>query len=733
MRKLTPLLFVLLAPVAFAATQIVTSQIADDAITPAKVDKDNGSPFVMKDLTVTGTLTASGVVPSTSAIAVSTTAIQVELDALELEVAVDTTATQAKLDALKLEVAVDTMATQAGLDALESEVAQDTTTLGTQNIAGNRIDGSTYTTAIGLKMDTGANILGSQLDGSTYTAAINAGDFWLLNVANLYPEGAYSAQFSSLTTGAALFTGTVTGISLDMIGNLAADKTFNNAAKSVSFNFTNPSGQPTYDGAFEIQASGAFTGDLLHVHQHTGNPGYSDLAHIQADDADVLPLHVVAASSVAAVFTGAVEAGDYYGGGSHLTGIPSTAAVAAIDFWSRTGTDVSPKNDGDSITGSTITATGPRFSVGGSTFVVNDGKVSMSSVQIAGTMPAEGTLYVNGSLRIDQRVDGAYATGISLNSPADGTGYSGIGWKSVNRGAMITNAAPSWALMHGAVCGGNAGDLAFSESCTSPRLYMKAGGNVGVGISNPGALLDVGGATGVSGTAFSVGGSTLVVKDGRLGIGTTSPSTALHVISSATVTGGVYAASATFTAGAETIPYAITTTTGIHMTGGYLKMEQGAGIRWADGTTSTSAAGAGGGGGGGYSIIQSSCSGILNKVSNQTAFTLAFATQTFTTAGNSRIRIEFTGSANVGSRFGMAYMLDGAFLNGAVSTPYTSGVTVCATVFCPMNYAYTTSVVSAASHSVAVSWAVDSGNSGFGPATGYDLPAQLCIYEVSSN
>ena len=79
---------------------------------------------------------------------------------------------------------------------------------------------------------------------------------------------------------------------LDQIGNLAANKTFNNADKSISFNFTNPTNQPTYDGAFEIQASGAFAGDLLHVHQHTGNPGTSHLAHFEASDADVIPLHI---------------------------------------------------------------------------------------------------------------------------------------------------------------------------------------------------------------------------------------------------------------------------------------------------------------------------------------------------------------------------------------------------------------------------------------------------------
>lgn len=79
---------------------------------------------------------------------------------------------------------------------------------------------------------------------------------------------------------------------LDLVGNLAANKTFNNAANSISFNFTNPTNQPTYDGAFEIQASGAFAGDLLHVHQHTGNPGATDLCHFEATDADVTILHL---------------------------------------------------------------------------------------------------------------------------------------------------------------------------------------------------------------------------------------------------------------------------------------------------------------------------------------------------------------------------------------------------------------------------------------------------------
>lgn len=89
----------------------------------------------------------------------------------------------------------------------------------------------------------------------------------------------------------------ITNISLTQLDPLTANKTFNNADKSISFTFTNPTNQPTYDGAFEIQASGAFSGDLLHVHQHTGNPGATDLCHLEAEDTDVLPLHITGANA----------------------------------------------------------------------------------------------------------------------------------------------------------------------------------------------------------------------------------------------------------------------------------------------------------------------------------------------------------------------------------------------------------------------------------------------------
>lgn len=79
---------------------------------------------------------------------------------------------------------------------------------------------------------------------------------------------------------------------LDTIENPDGDTTFTfNANKHLHMRWT---GDFTGDdGGLEIEAFGGFTGDLVHIHQHTGNPGAVDLVHLEADDADVIPLHIV--------------------------------------------------------------------------------------------------------------------------------------------------------------------------------------------------------------------------------------------------------------------------------------------------------------------------------------------------------------------------------------------------------------------------------------------------------
>lgn len=96
-----------------------------------------------------------------------------------------------------------------------------------------------------------------------------------------------------------------TTVKLNDITNPTADTAFNMTTRQIKFTFTNPA---VADGGFEIEASGAFAGDLVHIHQHTGNPGAVDLVHLEADDSDVIPLRVTGAGTFD-IISGAISAG----------------------------------------------------------------------------------------------------------------------------------------------------------------------------------------------------------------------------------------------------------------------------------------------------------------------------------------------------------------------------------------------------------------------------------------
>ena len=71
-------------------------------------------------------------------------------------------------------------------------------------------------------------------------------------------------------------------IKLNEIDNPNGNKTFNMTTRQVGFLWTNPSGNP-----MELEASGAYSGSLMHIHQHTGNPGQTYLLELEASDSDV--------------------------------------------------------------------------------------------------------------------------------------------------------------------------------------------------------------------------------------------------------------------------------------------------------------------------------------------------------------------------------------------------------------------------------------------------------------
>jgi len=71
-------------------------------------------------------------------------------------------------------------------------------------------------------------------------------------------------------------------MSLSYLGNPTGDKTIAMTTRTLKFLWTAPAGNP-----MELEASGAYTGALLHIHQHTGNPGSAYLLALEASDTDI--------------------------------------------------------------------------------------------------------------------------------------------------------------------------------------------------------------------------------------------------------------------------------------------------------------------------------------------------------------------------------------------------------------------------------------------------------------
>lgn len=99
-------------------------------------------------------------------------------------------------------------------------------------------------------------------------------------------DGILSAADSDLQT--ALETIDDHTHALNEITNPTGDKTFSMTTRQISFLWTNPGGH-----GLILEASGAYSDELLHIHQHTGNPvAGTHLVTLEAEDSDVHLMHI---------------------------------------------------------------------------------------------------------------------------------------------------------------------------------------------------------------------------------------------------------------------------------------------------------------------------------------------------------------------------------------------------------------------------------------------------------
>lgn len=176
--------------------------------------------------------------------------------------------------------------------------------------------------------------------------------------------------------------------------------------------------------------------------------------------------------------TAPLFSGNFVGDGSGLTGLSGTD-----------NTKVAKAGDAMTgqltLSGSTLTVTGNAFSVGGTTLAASGGKIGIGTAS-----PATKLHLSSGALTID-----GGGAGLNVAGPSSATYFYGDG----------------------------AGLTGVTDSNRVARA----------GDSMTGQLTLAGSTLTVTGNAFSVGGATLTAGGGKVGVGTASPATKLHLSSGA--------------------------------------------------------------------------------------------------------------------------------------------------------------------------------------------------------
>ncbi|MEK9158190.1 MAG: tail fiber domain-containing protein [Patescibacteria group bacterium] len=157
-------------------------------------------------------------------------------------------------------------------------------------------------------------------------------------------------------------------------------------------------------------------------------------------------------------------------------------------------------------------------SIGNTLYVQNNGNIGIGTTGPAAKLSISGgTSYVN------------------IGEIAAATSYSGISFGAAS--AMPT--LPTYSLLGNGtstfIGRPSGGDIYFTEANGVAQMFIKTGGNVGIGTTSPTTKLDVSGSASIS-TNFEVTGGTAsishtlyVQNNGNVGIGTTNPNSALQV------------------------------------------------------------------------------------------------------------------------------------------------------------------------------------------------------------
>lgn len=150
------------------------------------------------------------------------------------------------------------------------------------------ITAAEYTVAPGSGLTMSGRQIGTVTANATQTGMLLASDWVRFNNAALPVAGTVSAidraNWDAAYNHSLIVAGNPHQVTLSEVLDPTIDKLFSMGTKHLALRFTNPSTGGGYDGAFEIDGIGNFTGDLLHIHQSAGNSSSAqDIVHIEVN------------------------------------------------------------------------------------------------------------------------------------------------------------------------------------------------------------------------------------------------------------------------------------------------------------------------------------------------------------------------------------------------------------------------------------------------------------------
>ncbi len=182
-----------------------------------------------------------------------------------------------------------------------------------QAVASGGIAFSVGTDTLRIQATLGTSINSTEIENQTIlrididsTAGVTLGDPSFIENSNVADSQIATLEYAQGIAGdsARVAAGdSARVVKLNEVNNPDGNKTFGMDGYGLTFNYTG-----AVAGGLELNATGVFTGDLLHVHQHTGNVGATNLFHLEGTDPDVLTLHVLhAGRDTLSIFEGGLS------------------------------------------------------------------------------------------------------------------------------------------------------------------------------------------------------------------------------------------------------------------------------------------------------------------------------------------------------------------------------------------------------------------------------------------